>query len=77
MPDKKSTWVVFKRTIPNQGSFPAVCQQPEWEALERLHPGYHQLVHAGIPSEVEAEKLARVCQTPAAVPLARARPWQA
>jgi hypothetical protein len=61
MQDRNTTWVVFRKTIPNQGSFLAVCAQPEWEAIERMHPGYHQLVTADLPSEVEAERLARVC----------------
>jgi hypothetical protein len=37
----------------------AVCEQEEWEAMERAQPGYHTLVLAGIASEGEAERLAR------------------
>ncbi|HZU36449.1 MAG TPA: hypothetical protein VFA18_11100 [Gemmataceae bacterium] len=38
---------------------PAVCEQGEWEAMQRAQPGYHTLVLAGILNEGEAEKLAR------------------
>jgi hypothetical protein len=38
----------------------AVCEQGEWEAMEQARPGYHTLVLAGIPTEGEAEKLARM-----------------
>jgi hypothetical protein len=37
----------------------AVCEQAEWDAMERERPGYHTLVRAGIASEAEAERLAR------------------
>jgi hypothetical protein len=36
-----------------------VCEQREWEALERARPGFHTLLHSGIKTEQEAEKLAR------------------
>jgi hypothetical protein len=36
-----------------------VCEQREWELLERARPGFHQLVRDGILTEQEAEKLAR------------------
>jgi hypothetical protein len=37
----------------------AVCEQAEWDAMERDRPGYHTLVQEGIPNEGEAERLAR------------------
>ena len=37
----------------------AVCEQREWEEMERVRPGYHKLVQGGIASEGEAERLAR------------------
>jgi hypothetical protein len=37
----------------------AVCEQVEWDAMERERPGLHVLVRAGIASEGEAERLAR------------------
>jgi hypothetical protein len=36
-----------------------VCEQREWEALDRMRPGYHTLLHAGLKTEQEAERLAR------------------
>jgi hypothetical protein len=37
----------------------AVCEQSEWDEMERVQPGYHTLVRAGILNEQEAESLAR------------------
>jgi hypothetical protein len=37
----------------------AVCEQNEWDEMERARPGFHTLVRSGITSEAEAEKLAR------------------
>ena len=37
----------------------AVCEQSEWEAMERDRPGLHTLIRSGIASEGEAERLAR------------------
>ena len=55
-----ATWVVYLMTIyKNPDRFAAVCAQSEWDEIERLRPGYHQLIQAGIASEIEAEKLAR------------------
>ena len=36
-----------------------VCEQDEWEVLQRKKPGLHTLVREGMASEGEAEKLAR------------------
>jgi hypothetical protein len=36
-----------------------VCEQREWELLEVTRPGYHTLLHTGLKTEQEAEKLAR------------------
>jgi hypothetical protein len=54
------SWVVYRVTIKGQADGPnAVCEQAEWEAMERDRPGLHTLVRAGIASEGEAERLAR------------------
>lgn len=37
----------------------AVCQQREWEKMEQARPGFHRLIQGDIPTEAEAEKLAR------------------
>src|SRR5581483_1970385 len=54
------TWVVYRMTIYGKPSGrQAVCEQGEWEAMERARPGYHTLLLAGITNEGEAERLAR------------------
>jgi hypothetical protein len=54
------SWVVYLMTLHNKpNGMKAVCEQSEWEAMELARPGYHTLIHAGIPSEGEAERLAR------------------
>jgi len=55
-----TSWVVYRMTLHGKGSgVSAVCEQGEWEAMERDRPGYHTLVRAGITNEGEAERLAR------------------
>ena len=53
-------WVVYLMTLHNhQGGMNAVCEQSEWDEMERARPGYHTLIRAGITNEGEAERLAR------------------
>jgi hypothetical protein len=53
-------WVVYRMTIHGKpGGVNAVCEQGEWEAMERAKPGQHTLILAGIANEGEAERLAR------------------
>src|SRR5436309_2023599 len=53
-------WAVYQVTV-NDGkeALSAVCEQREWEVLERTRPGRQRLIKDGIESEAEAEKLAR------------------
>lgn len=53
-------WVVYRMTL-SKGMVGGnvVCEQREWEAIERAQPGLHVLIRAGIGTEQEAEKLAR------------------
>lgn len=54
------SWVVYRVTLKGNAAGPnAVCEQAEWEEMERLHPAAHTLVHSGIASEGVAERLAR------------------
>jgi hypothetical protein len=54
------SWVVYRMTLPKGGvGGNVVCTQREWDAIEAAHPGHHHLLHAGVGSEQEAEKLAR------------------
>jgi hypothetical protein len=53
-------WVVYKMKIHGKTTtMNAVCEQQEWDTMERLQPGHHILVQAGIINEGEAERLAR------------------
>jgi hypothetical protein len=59
-PEKTVSWVVYQMTLHGQAApRNAICEQTEWEAMERARPGYHTLVRSGITNEAEAEKLAR------------------
>jgi len=54
------SWVVYRMTLHGKpNGMNAVCDQGEWEAMERIKPGYHTLVRSGITNEGEAERLAR------------------
>ncbi len=58
--EKCLSWVVYRMEIhgkPITGN--AVCEQGEWDAMERVNPGRRKLVQAGIASESDAETLAR------------------
>jgi hypothetical protein len=52
-------WVVYKMNLAGLGGPNAVCEQAEWDEMERAQPGHHTLIKAGITSEPEAERLAR------------------
>jgi hypothetical protein len=54
------SWVVYRVMLKGNVAGPnAVCEQAEWEEMERRHPGAHTLLRSGIASEGEAERLAR------------------
>lgn len=58
--EKAMPWVVYRMTVHGKLSgTSAVCEQSEWDAMERVQPGHHMLVRAGITNEGEAERLAR------------------
>jgi hypothetical protein len=60
MKKKAVSWVVYQMTLHNKAvGMKAVCEQSEWDAMELARPGYHTLIRAGIPTEGEAERLAR------------------
>jgi hypothetical protein len=52
-------WVVFKMKLAGPLGPNAVCEQSEWDEMERLNPGRNTLICSGITSEPEAERLAR------------------
>jgi hypothetical protein len=54
------TWVVYR--MPVKGvpeGMRGICEQWEWDAMERANPGVNTLIQAGIANEGEAERLAR------------------
>ncbi len=54
------SWVVYLRTLHGKPTgMNAVCEQDEWDEMERAQPGHHTLVRGGIANEGEAERLAR------------------
>ena len=59
--EKSVSWVVYLRTVhhPAEEAKAAVCEQSEWDEMERARPGYHTLVRSGITNEAEAELQAR------------------
>ena len=58
--EQRVSWVVYRMTIHGKESgMNAVCEQSEWDAMERAQPGHHKLIQAGITNEGEAERLAR------------------
>ena len=63
-----ASWVVYTATFDRKAvGMTAVCEQEEWEAMERDTPGHHTLIRGGIPTEGEAEQLART-KPPVAIP---------
>jgi hypothetical protein len=58
--DTSNLWVVYQMKIHGKANGTnAVCEQQEWDTMERLQPGHHTLVRAGIVGEGEAERVAR------------------
>ena len=60
MSKKPESWVVYKVSVNGVPRGPnAVCEQAEWDEMERAQPGHHTLIREGVASEAEAERLAR------------------
>ena len=47
----------------------AICDQADWEAMERDRPGQQPLIRGGIASEMDAERLCRSSPPPAPRPV--------
>jgi hypothetical protein len=57
---KAACWVVYKMTVNGKLAGPnAVCEQREWDEMQRREPGRHVLIRDGVATEPEAERLAR------------------
>lgn len=55
-----TAWVVYRMMLKgNAVGGNVVCSQREWDVLDAASPGYHTLLHKGLKTEQEAEKLAR------------------
>jgi hypothetical protein len=55
-----TSWVIYQMTIRGRDErMNAVCEQTEWDEMDRVQPGFHTLVQAGFTSEADAEKIAR------------------
>jgi hypothetical protein len=53
-------WVVYRmRDDKKADGRNVVCEQNEWDEMQRRRPGYYTLVRQGIASEAEADRLAR------------------
>lgn len=47
--EQRVSWVVYRMTIHGKESeMNAVCEQSEWDEMERAKPGHHKLIQAGI-----------------------------
>ena len=57
---ESTSWVVYQVPMKNKaGAVNAICERHEWDTMEAGRPGYYTLIRTGIPSEAEAERLAR------------------
>lgn len=58
--ERDESWVIYQTVNRGVVTGPnSVCEQDEWEAMERLRPGGQSLVQQGIATEGVAERLAR------------------
>lgn len=59
-PEKVVAWVVYRMTLnKHPDGMLAVCEQSEWDEMDRARPGYHTLIRGGFTNECDAERLAR------------------
>jgi hypothetical protein len=55
-----NTWVVYEKLVHRQDTgLNAVCEQRDWEDMERIRPGSQNVILAGIETEQEADRYAR------------------
>jgi hypothetical protein len=59
MSETPETWVVYLMTGKRANGMKAVCEESEWDAMERAKPGEQLLIKKDIVNESEAELLAR------------------
>jgi hypothetical protein len=57
---RPQSWVIYRAVVKGEVTGPnGVCEQAEWEAMERAKPGCTFVVQSGIADEAVAERLAR------------------
>ena len=57
---RPESWVIYRAVVRGEVIGPTgVCEQAEWEAMERAKPGGTWVVQSGIADEAVAERLAR------------------
>jgi hypothetical protein len=57
---RPQSWVIYQAVLGGEATGPkGVCEQAEWEAMERAKPGSTFVVQSGIADEGVAERLAR------------------
>jgi hypothetical protein len=57
---RAESWVIYRLVVDGTVTGPTgVCEQDEWEAMERDQPGGTFVVQSGIADEGVAERLAR------------------
>jgi hypothetical protein len=60
MRQERGPWVVYVKAVAGTADgIRFICEQSEWDVLDRAKPGEFTLVREGIVSEGEAERLAR------------------
>lgn len=52
-------WVICECMAGPMLGMKAVCKRTEWETVKSRYPGRYRIVREGMPTEAEAEKLAR------------------
>jgi hypothetical protein len=58
--DEGGEWAVYRTPVRGCAEgLRGVCPQDEWEALDRAKPGVYVLIQGHLPSEGQAEQLAR------------------
>lgn len=68
-------WVVYTMITGRPGET-RICEQGEWEEMNRISPANYKLVRADITNEAEAENLARKLSgfvSPSSIPRFKAR----
>jgi hypothetical protein len=61
---RAESWVIYRDVVDGAVGGHGVCEQAEWEAMERARPGGTFLVQSGIADERVAERLARASGEP-------------